>query len=351
MSLYKRGRKWWYRFCWEGKQYRGPCKTSKKSEAKNLESRERERVVDGKSVPGSKKTMTLNEFAIRFFAWLESLPSDRPPKEGTKRYYRQGWNLLKSTRLAGMRIDRIRADDVRATAVGSSPANTNNALRTLRHMLRKAREWELLDSTPTIRMVEEAGREQLIEPWMEQKLLAVTEIKRTPDSKHAPKFINYGWEPFRSVLLIMLDSGLRPGEVYRMRWEHIYWNRDAIFVPRGKSRKSRRLVPLSERVRTTLMRRSQNEGWVFPSSRARSGHIETLQKQWTMAKKLAGLPDGIVLYCARHRFGSDAMEGTGNVYAVMDVMGHSRMDVARIYQHPGVRQVGVAINKRNETVQ
>jgi site-specific recombinase XerC len=67
---------------------------------------------------------------------------------------------------------------------------------------------------------------------------------------------------------------------------------------------------------------------------------------------LAGIPDSIVLYCARHRFGTDAMEGTGNVMAVMDVMGHSRIDVNRIYQHPGLKQVTHAIEKRNrEAVQ
>ncbi len=46
------------------------------------------------------------------------------------------------------------------------------------------------------------------------------------------------------------------------------------------------------------------------------------------------------------------MEGTGNVMAVMDVMGHSRIDVNRIYQHPGLKQVTRATEKRNrETVQ
>jgi len=73
-----------------------------------------------------------------------------------------------------------------------------------------------------------------------------------------------------------------------------------------------------------------------------------VQKQWTLAKKLAGLPDSIVLYCARHTFSTDAMEGTGNLMAVMDVMGHSRVDVTRLYQHPGLQQVTAAIERRNQ---
>ena len=48
---------------------------------------------------------------------------------------------------------------------------------------------------------------------MEAKLLAVPEIARTPTSKHAPKSANYGWQPLRDVLLIMLDTGMRPAEV------------------------------------------------------------------------------------------------------------------------------------------
>jgi integrase len=191
----------------------------------------------------------------------------------------------------------------------------------------------------------------LLEPWMEANLLAVTRVERAPDKKHAPKSINYGWQPLRDVLLIMLDTGMRPAEVFRMEWEHIHWNRELIFVPRSKSRKSKRYVPLSDRIRTALQARLKDSRFVFPSARSRSGHIETVQKQFVCAKRLAGLPDPVVLYCARHRFSTDAMEGTGNLMAVMDVMGHSRVDVTRLYQHPGLKQIGMAINQRNQFVQ
>ena len=88
-----------------------------------------------------------------------------------------------------------------------------------------------------------------------------------------------------------------------MEWEHVKWDRGLIFVPR-KSRKSKRYVPLSGRVKAALLSRKTdpNERWVFLSARSSSGHIETVQKQFHRAKKLAGLPEAVVLYCARHRF-------------------------------------------------
>ena len=104
-----------------------------------------------------------------------------------------------------------------------------------------------------------------------------------------------GWEPFRTVLLIMLDSGLRPGEIFRMRWENIHWEHGVIFNPRGKSRKSKRYVPLTERMKAALLRRKGNieEGWVFQSKRSKSGHItdREVSKQWLEAKKLAAIPE------------------------------------------------------------
>jgi integrase len=90
----------------------------------------------------------------------------------------------------------------------------------------------------------------------------------------------------------MLDSGLRSGEIFRMRWENIHWEQGLTFNPRGKSRKSRRYVPLTERVKAALLMRKEgeNEGWAFPSKKAQSGYItdREVSKQWLEAKRFGG---------------------------------------------------------------
>lgn len=95
---------------------------------------------------------------------------------------------------------------------------------------------------------------------------------------------------------------------------------------------------------------TKSEGWAFPSKRAQSGYItdREVSKQRLEAKRLAGIPKSVVLYCARHRFSTDAMEGTGNVMAVMDAMGHQSSNTARIYNHSNVRQIKEAIERRNQ---
>ncbi len=352
MSLIKRGNTWHFAFMHDGRRYRGSCKTSSQRMAEKLQATMRARVMEDGKLPGQVKIPTLDDFSEHFFAWLTALPADRTPKPPTRKYYRVGWHLLESTKLVAMRLDQITADDVLATKVGSSPANTNNALRTVRRMLKKAQEWNLISTTPVIKLVEECGREQLIEAWMEEKLLIVMAGERLTPKGHVSRV---GWEPFRTVLLIMLDSGLRPSEIFRMRWENIHWERGVIFNPRGKSRKSKRYVPLTERMKAALLARKgdREEGWVFSSKRSATGHItdREVSKQWLEAKRMAGLPESVVLYCARHRFSTDAMQATGNIMAVMDAMGQQHVDTLRIYNHPQVQQIREAMNKRNEALQ
>jgi hypothetical protein len=141
VSLIKRGNVWHFAFRWNGRRYRGSCKTFREQEAKKVEALVLARLLEDVRLPWNRKVPTLAGFSNRFFNWLESLPADRPPKPPTRRYYRVGWQLLESKSIAGMKLDHITADHA-LTIEGSSAANTNNVLRTLRRMLKKAQEWQ-----------------------------------------------------------------------------------------------------------------------------------------------------------------------------------------------------------------
>jgi integrase len=62
----------------------------------------------------------------------------------------------------------------------------------------------------------------------------------------------------------------------------------------------------------------------------------------------ARLPNGVVLYSARHTFGTDVLEGTKNPAVTMDVMGHTNPKMMMRCQHPEYTQAArQAINRRN----
>jgi integrase len=114
------------------------------------------------------------------------------------------------------------------------------------------------------------------------------------------------------VFTIMLDCGMRPSEVVTMRREQVDLVGAVYFNPKGKTKYARRRIPLSERVIAILrtrMQSDQREGWLFPSLRASSGHVElgTLQRKFRALARALGIPDQMKLYCARHTFGTVTM--------------------------------------------
>jgi site-specific recombinase XerD len=86
---------------------------------------------------------------------------------------------------------------------------------------------------------------------------------------------------------------------------------------------------------------------VFRSSRSKTGHLTTVANQWRKARQGAGLDPDVKLYCCRHTFATDVLERTGNLAAVMKVLGHADAQTAMKYQHPGLEQIRKALEERN----
>ena len=110
------------------------------------------------------------------------------------------------------------------------------------------------------------------------------------------------------------------------------------------------MIPMSDRVGELLRARvgERREGWLFLSKRLKCNYLTDIGKQFRAAKEKAGLPKDFVMYCTRHDFGSRILTDTGNLAAVMKVMGHKDVRAAMHYQHPDIEIVRTALNKESE---
>jgi integrase len=113
-------------------------------------------------------------------------------------------------------------------------------------------------------------------------------------------------------------------ELYRLRTENLDWENRVTFVPDSKTAEGRRLVLMSRRVLEHLRERcgTKVEGWVFPSKRSAVGHLCSIDRPFREAREHAGLPKELVLYCARHNYGTRVLMRTGNLAAIMKSVGH-----------------------------
>jgi integrase len=326
--LYRRGKTWHYDFTVAGRRQRGTTKQTSESRARKVESKLIEEAERRGPSAVLRRAPLLCDFAPRFLEWVDHARHLAPK---SRRYYRAGWNKIRPTPLMGMNLDRITSEELDSLALAGSPPYVNQALRTLRRLLGKAVEWKVIAVAPAVKLMKEVGRELTIDPETEAKLLALAK------------------QPMKDVLILIQDTGMRPEEVFRIRIENIDWNQRLIFNPNGKTKAARRYVPISERMADLLMVRcsDKREGWLFPSRRAKGGHLTTVAKQFRDARRKAGLPGALVLYCARHTFGTAAYGATGNLAMVMNVMGHSDVRTAMRYQHPVLDPVRDAIDQRN----
>ena len=331
MELFRKRKSkfYWYDFTVGGRRYRGSTKEGNKTRAGAIAALKLANATEGKD-PLPRKAPGLQEFSGRFLEWVKNVKLEHK----TKLYYRDGWRLLAASPIAGMRLDKIMADDIEALSFTGSPSNANSALRTLRRILHKAEEWGVIRSVPKFRLVKEYGRSLRLDNDAERKLLVVAE------------------QPLSDAIILMRDTGMRnERELYRTRIENIDWNGRVIFVPDSKTPNGRRLVPMTDRVLDLLLVRcgERREGWLFPSKRSKSGHLTTLAKRFREARKKAGLSESLVLYCGRHDYGTRVLKATGNLAAVMNTMGHKDVKTAMQYQHPEVELVRQALNHNNRT--
>jgi len=167
------------------------------------------------------------------------------------------------------------------------------------------------------------------------------------------RYLGVAAEPLASVAAVLIDTGMRPDECYRLRWESVTWTNGrngTILITHGKTSAARRVLPLSIRARNILHDRweaSGNavEGWVWTAP-TRSGHFEksTLKKQHKKALKLSRVRH-FVIYSLRHTFLTRLGESGCDAWTLARIAGHSSVAMSARYVHPSEDAVLAALHR------
>ena len=340
MSIYKRGNIYWYKFTFNGEAIRESTRQKNQHIARQMESAHRTSLARGEVGLRDRKTApTLTDFiSQRFEPWAEASTSAKTWLD----YYRPGLRTIqKYTPLANLRLDEItseKAADFAAwrQAAGLKVSSVNSSLQVLRRIMRLATQWGEIAICPLIKMLPgERHREHVVKFDEEARYLAA-----------AP-------EPLGSVAAILLDTGMRPDECYRLRWESVTWangRNGTVLVTHGKTAAARRVLPLTLRARNILQNRwdaagSPVEGWVW-SAPTRSKHFEksTLKRQHKKALALSRVRP-FVLYSLRHTFLTRLGESGCDAWTLARIAGHSSVAMSARYVHPSEDAVLDALDR------
>ena len=212
----------------------------------------------------------------------------------------------------------------------------NSNLRVLRRVLGLAVEWGVLTAMPKMKLLRgERIRDRVVSQREEAQYLAA-----------AP-------EPLASIVPVLFDTGLRPDECFRLRWEDISWangHHGTLTVTYGKSTAARHILPLTPRVRVALENRwlaggKPEMGYVWPRKTG-SGYIhdETLRRAHVKTLQTTKIAH-FVLHSIRHTFLTRLGESGCDVWTLARIAGHGSIKVSSRYVHPSEDAVQVAMSR------
>jgi len=340
MSIFKRGTIYWYKFTFNGEAIRKSTRQKNQNIARQMEAAHRAALAKGEVGIRQKESIpTLADFIkSRVSSRLEASTSTKTWID----YYRPNLGTIASyAPLASQRLDKVTSEKAADFAAwrkskGLQVSSVNSSLQVLRRVLRLAVEWGVLDHAPRIKMLPgERHREHVVMPDEEVRYLAA-----------AP-------EPLASVAVVLIDTGLRPDECYRLQWESISWTNGrngTLLVTHGKTAAARRVLPMTPRVRQVLEAHWKAsgcpvEGWVWSAPTA-SDHFEksTLKKQHRKALRLSRVRP-FVLYSLRHTFLTRLGESGCDAWTLARIAGHSSTAMSARYVHPSEDAVLAAVER------
>jgi integrase len=79
--------------------------------------------------------------------------------------------------------------------------------------------------------------------------------ERVATPEETSSYLTVAPEPLASVVVDLLDTGLRPQECFQLRWESITRNNawhGTLRITHGKTAAARRVLPLAHRIRNAL---------------------------------------------------------------------------------------------------
>lgn len=328
MVFKPKGRRFYtVKFVADGKVIQKRTKATNPKAARKIEAALRNALALGDvGIFERRPASALGEFLKQdFLPYSESKFNDKP---GTLQYYQDGVKRLLASEIGSLRLSEITDQHARQFEAQwslLSPSTVNCGLRTLRRALSLATEWGKIDRMPKIRLAKgERQRERVL------------------TREEAGKYLRACPQPWRDAAVVILGTGMRPGEVYQLRWEYVLLNGHGglIQIARGKSKAARRLLPMLPAVCQALKARHEaqgraTEGWVFPTGSA-SGHMEeSSAKKWHAKALEVSKVKPFEPYCLRHTgltwLGEDA---GGDVFALARIAGHSSITTTQRYIHP-----------------
>ncbi len=344
MALYKRphSKYYWMKFYFEGEQVQQSTKCTNRRDALTYESAFRTALAMGKVGIEPKRTIPTFEKAVdNFLEWTKV-------KLGEATQYRYFYSCLPLKQFFGKtKVNKIDSPSVekfitwrksqtsRKTGKPMTRDTVNRELIILKKILRR-----LVDSR-VLRDNSAAKIQQL--PENDLSFHVITEKEEKAYLLACP-------QPLRDVAELMLETGMRPVEVFRLQREDVSIGKGYLQITRSKTKASIRRIHLSDSAKAILKARLERfDGvFLFPHNEI-DGAPPVKVLNVAHREAISRLGFKFRLYDCRHTFATRALESGTDLLTLASLLGHANLKMVMRYAHPSEERKAEAIRRMQKT--
>ena len=257
-----------------------------------------------------------------------------------------GYDLL----LKDIDAEKLTELDARLKAMSRSPKTINHYMGTLKTLFYYAIKKKLYTGDNPICDVKpyvvNGKRREYTPDELERIIRASEKVEReawpnSPIQKRA-----------RRIVLLLLLTGMRAGELLNLKWENIAGDRIILKRSETKQRKEK-IIPLTEGIRELLdsLRDDRyKSGYIIPRKKDRPIKAYSTKSLMDKIRKYAEIPD-FVFHGLRHTASTLMVGHMGNgigLADVMNILGHSKVETTMKYVHPDFDRMKRLVEKVEE---
>lgn len=224
-------------------------------------------------------------------------------------------------------IERYKAKRKEAEA---APATINRELTCLKGIFTKAIEWGKAETNPVkkVKLLKELNQKE--------RILTDKEMKRLID------VASPGLKP---ILILALNTGMRKGEMLKLKWTAVNFSKGYILIEDGKGGKSRK-IPLNFTVKQALSEIKRASDYVFCNPET-GKHLVDINTSFKTACDRAKITE-LRIHDLRHTAATKMIERGIDLVTVSKILGHSTIQMTMRYAHPTPENMQRAVDKLSE---
>lgn len=325
--------KWYYRFQINGVEYNGACKgATNKKEADKYETIIKAEIMKGNlGILDNKPKPRLKDLIPLYLTYSETNKKSHKGDVFSTKIFIKYFGNVELRNITPQMIEdfKVKVKEDR----NNKNATINRHLEALSKMLNIAVANNLIDKNPmwSVKKLREDNHKVRVLSLDEEKRL-FEEIERGYEviGRDRKKKIIYPYIHLKPLIVCALQTGMRRGEIFNLKWSNIDFEYEFAELLETKSGKSRR-VPISSKFMEILNKLDQNNEYVFTNPTTGKPYNDIKNSFHTVLEK-ANIED-FRFHDFRHTAATRMLEKGADIRTVQEILGHSSVIVTQRYTH------------------